>query len=345
MSITETLPENQQALIKKYLVSNIFKGCCTDVNVAKKALTSANNINKNCGEGAFICIYGGLFGWGSKIKVVSFFSTDTFYYKDTQINNAVIVPYTKIQKVTYNKGDASGVLLFDNFKRLTLPKKIIVAIKGIEIIRKMDSNSSNQIGEYILLQEEKILGEYLTFSMLDLFKNKLPKGDILDWIPCRCKISALSLKNIEIKITVTDKDYDYFSPQEWEKAIDTFSTRTDILNKIRDELSVRLCCEYSLEQIVFTSRFRKSISKAINSGINTVSSVASSVRDKVETTAYYEAAQNAKLKADIIKKTQGTDNDDYADNMEQYHQYMEVYKERTKVSNDEDTEDESYYYD
>ena len=345
MSITETLPENQQVLIKKYLTSNIFKDCCTDVNAAQKALTSANNVNRNCGDGTFICIYGGLFGWGSKIKVVSFFSTDTFYYKDTQINNAVIVPYTKIQKVTYNKGNASGELLFDNFKSLTLPKKIVVALKGIEIIRKMNYNSHNDIGKYIILQEEKILGEYLTFSMLDLFKNKFSKGDVLDWIPCRCKISELSLENIEIRITVTDKDYDYFSPQEWEKAIDTFSTRTDILKKIKDELSVRLCWEYSLEQIVFTSRFKKSISKAISNGINTVSSATATVREHLETAAYYEAAQNSRLKASIIKESKGTDNDDYVESMEQYKQYTEAYQERTKVSNNDDDEDESFYYD
>ena len=343
MSITETLPEYQQVLVKKYLLSNIFKGGCTDARAATKALTSANNIKKNCGEGAFICIYGGLFGWGSKIKTVTFFSEDTFYFRLADISQAVIIPYAKIQKVNYNNGDKSGEVLYDNFKRLTLPKKIIVALKGIEIIRKMNYNSHNDIGQYIILQEEKILGEYLTFSMLNLFKNKFPTGNILDWIPCRCTITEVSLNKVEIKITVTDKDYDYFSPQEWEKAIDTFSTRTDILNKIKDELSVRLCWEYSLEQIVFTSRFRKSISKAISNEINTVSSATLTVREHLETAAYYEAAQNSRLKASIIKESKGTDNDDYIESMEKYQQYTEAYQERTKVSNNDD-EDESYYY-
>ncbi len=345
MSITETLPENQQDLIKKYLRSNIFKGCCTDVNAATKALTSANNINKNCGEGAFICIYGGLFGLGSKIKTVTFFSEDTFYFRLADVSQAVIIPYAKIQKVNYNNGDKSGEVLYDNFKRLTLPKKIIVALKGIEIIRKMSSNSSNLLGEYIISQEEKIFGEYLTFSMLGLFKHSFPKGNILDWIPCRCTITEVSLDKVEIKITVTDKDYDYFSPEEWEIAINTFSTRKDILDKIREELSIRLYWDYSLEQIVFSSRFRKSVSKAISNGVNTVSGVASTVREQLETSAYYEAAQNSRLKASIIKESKGTDNDDYVESMEQYKQYTEAYQERTKVSNNDDDEDDSYYYD
>ena len=106
-----------------------------------------------------------------------------------------------------------------------------------------------------------------------------------------------------------------------------------------------MCLEYSLEQIVFSSRFRKSISKAISNGVNTVSGVTSTVREHLETAACYEAARNSRLKADIIKKTQGADNDDYSENMDKYHQYMEVYKERTKVSDDDDAEDESYYYD
>lgn len=85
MSVVAALPEFQQNLIKKYLLSNMFKGCVSDVRAAKKELQSAQNINCVCNSGRYICIYGGLFGWGSKIKVVSFFSEDTFYYKDAQI--------------------------------------------------------------------------------------------------------------------------------------------------------------------------------------------------------------------------------------------------------------------
>ena len=341
MSITETLPEHQRNLVKKYLLSNIFKGCVDDINDARKSLKEARNMSqiKLDDYGKFICIYGGLFGLGSKIKALSFFSEDTFYYKDTQITQAIIVPYTKIQQVAYAKGDKSGVLLFDNYKRLTLPKKIIAALKGIEIIRKGSFNSCEMLGEYILSHEEKILGEYLTFSVMDLFKDYFPKRDLFDWIPCRCSITELSLKKIEIRITVTDKDYDYHTPEEWENAIKIFSSREDILNKIKQELSTRLCLDYSFEQIVFTSRFRKSISKAISNGMNTVSNITSTVCDKVETTAYYEAAQSSKLKADIITKTQGTDNDEYAENIEKYHQYKEAYQERTKLPDNEEGDD------
>ena len=96
---------------------------------------------------------------------------------------------------------------------------------------------------------------------------------------------------------------------------------------------------------MFTSRFKKSISKAISNGIITVSNATSTVIEDLETEAYYEAAQNSRLKANIIKESKGTDNDDYVESIEQYRQYTEAYQERTKVSNNDDNEDESFYYD
>lgn len=353
MSYKEDILEYQRNLIIRYLESNIFRGEVGDKKAARETLRKANNIDQICNSGRFICIYGGLFGWGSKIKAVSFFTENEFYYKNEHDSQAIIVPYEKIRKVNYYKGDKTGELLHENSKCLVLPKKIIVALKGIEIINTMTCNSRNRLGEYILSQEEKLFGEYSTLGYFpDLFKNKFSKTDILYWITLRCKIVEISLDRIEIKIIVTDKDYEYFSPQEWEKAINTFSTREDILTTIQKELCTRLCLEYSLEKIVFSSRFRKSISKAVGKGVDTmssvaskVSSVASTVYDHLETTAYSEAAHIAREKASIVKKAKGTDNDDYAEYMEQYQQYSEIYQERTKVADDENNDDYLYYED
>lgn len=342
-----SLTEYQSNFIKKYLNSNIFAGKCSDVKNAKKALLEAYNIRQSQANkpGRFICTYGGVFGVGSTIKNVSFFSEDTLYFKNSQEQQAIIVPYDSIQSVTYIDKAKTGSLLYENSKCVSLPKRTIIALKGIEIIRKITPENNHLLGKYILSQEGKIFGEHLTFSMLNLFKYQFPKEDILSWIPRRCTITEVSLERVIIKITVTDKDYDYFSPEEWENAINIFSTRRDVLEKIRDELSVRLCWDYSLDQIVFSSRFRKSISKAISNGVNTVSNVTLSACEHLKTAAYYEAAQNSRLKADIIKDRQGTDNDNYVENMEKYHQYMETYRERTKVQDDEDNNDYLYYED
>ena len=346
MSLATNIQEYQHALIKKYLESNIFRGGVSDIKAAKEALRKATNIGQICNLGRFICIYGGLFGWGSKIKAVSFFTENEFYYKNEHDSQAIIVPYAKIRKVNYDKGDKTGELLYENSKFLVLPKNIIVALKGIEIINTMTCNSRNRLGEYILSQEEKLFGEYSTLGYFpELFKNKFSKTDILHWITLRCKIVDITAERIEIKITVTDKDYDCFYPQEWEKAIETFSTREDILNRIKEELHARLCYEYSLDQIVFTSRFKKSISKAISNGVGVVSSVASNVYDRLETTAYSEAAHVAREKASIVKKTKGTDNDDYSEYMEQYQQYSAIYQARTKIVDDENNDDYLYYED
>ena len=334
MNITEALPEYQQQLIKKYLQCNIFKGCVSDVDTAQKALKSARNIKQLVNSGQYICIYGGLFGWGSKIKAVSYFTENTFYYKDAQINQAIIVPYTKIQKVIYNIGDPSGELFFENCKRLTLPKKVIVALKGVEIIRNMNSNSRNLLGEYIITQEDKFMGEYSTLGYFpDIFNNYFRRTDILHWITLRCKVVEVSIDRIEIKITVTDRDFDYFSPQEWEDAINTFSTRNDILENIKDELSIRLCCEYSLDQIVFSSRFRKSLTKAVSNGLNTVSNVASTA-ESVARTIGDNAYKDKARKAAHVARQHG--------DMETYEYYRGMYM---PSSNDESIDENIIYTD
>lgn len=277
MQFTET----QTELIRKYLKSSVFYGNKDD---AKKFLSASKNLNNKSfnTEGNYVCSYKGLFGFSSKVKYAAYFGVDAFYYRHNSNSNALIIKYDDIKSVSFSKGDKEGVVYKYSSEKSIVPKLVAQVVKGIDIIKSSNTNSDNNIGTYLLSMQEIYFGEYQTINIRRLFENYFSRLSVLDFITFRCSLVELSLNKAVFKITIKDKDFDLFNSNEWEKGINTFSTRRDILEKIQKELSSKLCTNFPMDAINFISRYKSTISRSISKGAVVASDIASNVETVVK---------------------------------------------------------------
>ena len=270
----------QKELLKKYLNSSLFPSGVNNTEATHYLASSRNSSELELqSEGKYIVSYGGILGLGSKIKDVAFFTENCFYLRRVEDKSAAVVPYDMIERVLYDRGDKYAVVQCKNSKNYVVPKFAGPAAKGIEIIMKTDDSKPHLLSEYLLSMQEKFFGEYQTVNVLGLFENHFPKQSILNFIVLRCNLVDINLNQAVFEIKIKDKDYEFFSDDEWETGIEEFSSRHDVLEKLRGELSKKLCFDYPEDGICFTSRYKKTLRCAIGNTACVVADATSTITD------------------------------------------------------------------